>query len=79
MHTIVLLVGSGRHQIKCGKLLDRSAAIVLVPLGGVAGRAGWQDDSASGGNPLDHRALNRNRNADSNCAGSDLRRKDDRA
>ncbi len=27
---------------------------------------------------LDHRALNRNRNADSNCAGSDLRRKDDR-
>ncbi len=28
---------------------------------------------------LDHRALNRNRNADSNCAGSDLRRKDDRS
>ncbi len=28
---------------------------------------------------LDHRALHRNRNADSNCAGSDLRRKDDRS
>ncbi len=27
---------------------------------------------------LDHRDLNRNRKADSNCAGSDLRRKDDR-
>ncbi len=28
---------------------------------------------------LDHRALNRNRNADSNCAGSDQRREDDRS
>ncbi len=32
-----------------------------------------------GSSRLDHRALNRNRNADSNCAGSDLRRKDDRS
>ncbi len=34
----------------------------------------WKGTAAD----LDHRALNRNRNADSNCAGSDLRRKDDR-